>query len=66
MHYVQNLKKQTAEQKKAESEGTLRDELVEKAAENAEMEIPEGMINTEIDRMMQEFGQRLTNARYES
>ena len=53
------IKEQTAEQKKAESEGTLRDELVEKAAENAEMEIPQGMINTELDRMVQEFGQRL-------
>ena len=53
------IKEQTAEQKKAESEGALRDELVEKAAENAEMEIPQGMINTELDRMVQEFGQRL-------
>lgn len=53
------IKEQTAEQKKAEAEGTLRDELVEKAAENAEMEIPQGMINTELDRMVQEFGQRL-------
>ena len=53
------LKEQAAEQKKAEAEGTLRDELVEKAAENAEMEIPQGMINTELDRMVQEFGQRL-------
>ena len=53
------IKEQTAEQKKAESEGTLRDELVEKAAENAEMEVPQGMINTELDRMVQEFGQRL-------
>ncbi|WP_431027363.1 trigger factor [Lysinibacillus sp. LZ02] len=53
------IKEQTAEQKKAESEGALRDDLVEKAAENAEMEIPAGMINTELDRMIQEFGQRL-------
>lgn len=53
------IKDQTVEQKKAESEGALRDELVEKAAANAEMEIPAGMINTELDRMVQEFGQRL-------
>ena len=53
------IKEQVAEQKKAESEGALRDELVEKAAANAEMEIPAGMINTELDRMVQEFGQRL-------
>ena len=53
------IKETTAAQKEAESEGALRDELVEKAAENAEMEVPAAMINTEVDRMVQEFGQRL-------
>lgn len=53
------IKETTAAQKEAEAEGSLRDELVEKAAENAEVEIPQGMINTEVDRMIQEFGQRL-------
>ena len=53
------LKETTLANKEADSEATLRDELVEKAAENAEVEIPQGMINTEVDRMVQEFGQRL-------
>ncbi|MGE7021031.1 trigger factor [Solibacillus cecembensis] len=53
------IKETTAAQKEAESEGSLRDELVEKAAENAEVDVPKGMINTEVDRMIQEFGQRL-------
>ena len=53
------IKERLAEQKKNEAESTLRDELVEKAAENAEMDIPEAMINTEIDRMIDEFAQRL-------
>lgn len=53
------IKEATQAQKDADSEGTLRDELVEKAAANAEVEIPEVMINTEVDRMLQEFGQRL-------
>ena len=53
------LKEQAIEAKKAEAEGTLRDDLVEKAAEATEVEIPQGMINTELDRMVQEFGQRL-------
>ncbi|MEK4426425.1 trigger factor [Solibacillus sp. FSL K6-1523] len=53
------LKETTAAQKEAEAEGSLRDELVEKAAENAEVDVPQGMINTEVDRMIQEFGQRL-------
>lgn len=53
------IKETTVAQKEAESEGSLRDELVEKAAENAEMEVPAAMINSEVDRMVQEFGQRL-------
>ena len=53
------IKETTASQKQAESDAALRDELVEKAAENATMEIPESMIANETDRMLQEFGQRL-------
>ena len=53
------LKEAAVAKKEADAEGSLRDELVEKAAANAEVEIPEVMINTEIDRMVQEFGQRL-------
>ncbi|MGE7622808.1 trigger factor [Viridibacillus sp. NPDC096237] len=53
------LKEKTAAEKLTASETALRDELVEKAAANASMDIPEAMINTEIDRMMQEFTQRL-------
>ena len=53
------MKETTKAQKEADAEAALRDELVEKAAANAEVEIPEVMINTEIDRMVQEFGQRL-------
>ena len=53
------IKETTLASKEADSEGSLRDELVEKAAANAEVEIPQGMINTEVDRMVQEFGQRL-------
>ncbi|SOC36446.1 trigger factor [Ureibacillus acetophenoni] len=53
------LKEQAAEQKKADAEGSLRDELVEKAAENAEIDIPEAMTHNEIHRMIEEFGQRL-------
>lgn len=53
------LKEKTAAEKATASETALRDELVEKAATNASMDIPEAMINTEIDRMMQEFTQRL-------
>ncbi|MFC0187990.1 trigger factor [Fictibacillus aquaticus] len=53
------LRTKLEESKKHEAEHTTRDTVVEKAAENAEIEIPEAMVNTELDRMMQEFAQRL-------
>ncbi|MEI4769384.1 trigger factor [Psychrobacillus sp. FJAT-51614] len=53
------LKEVTAEEKKQLAAQTLRDTLVEAAAENATIDIPEAMIQTETDRMLQEFGQRL-------
>ena len=45
--------------KKHEAEHHLRDTVVEKAAENAEVEIPEVMVTNEVNRMLQEFEQRL-------
>ena len=59
------LKEKTAEEKKSASETALRDDLVEAAARNAEIDIPEAMIDSEVERMMEEFGQRLTNTRHE-
>ena len=53
------MKETTLEEKKAASETALRDDLVEAAARNAEIDIPEVMVNTEVDRMMEEFEQRL-------
>lgn len=53
------MKEQTAQEKKTASETAMRDDLVEAAARNAEIDIPEVMIDSEVDRMMDEFGQRL-------
>ena len=53
------MKEMTIEEKKSASETALRDDLVEAAARNAEVDIPEVMIESEVDRMMEEFGQRL-------
>jgi trigger factor len=53
------MKEQTAQEKKSASETAMRDDLVEAAARNAEIDIPEVMIDSEVDRMMDEFGQRL-------
>jgi len=54
-----SIKNRLVESKKNEAEQTLRNELVDKASENAEVEIPEVMITTEVDRMLKEFEQRL-------
>ncbi|RSL32243.1 trigger factor [Salibacterium salarium] len=45
--------------KEHEKEHYERDTVVEKASENAKVDIPEAMITSETDRMMQEFDQRL-------
>lgn len=54
------LTEQTTEEKKQTAAQALRDDLVEKAAANAEVDIPQAMIDSEVDRMLQEFGQRLS------
>lgn len=53
------IKERLEHDKKHEAEHHLRDTVVEKAAENAEIDIPEVMIKNEVDRMLQEFEQRL-------
>jgi len=53
------LKEKTAAEKLTASETALRDDLVESASRDAEIDIPEVMINAEVERMMEEFGQRL-------
>lgn len=46
-------------EKKQSAENAKREELINKASENAEVEVPEVMVETELDRMMREFEQRL-------
>ncbi|OIJ10310.1 trigger factor [Anaerobacillus arseniciselenatis] len=53
------LKDKMIQDKETEADHNKRDTLVEKAAENATIDIPEAMITTEVDRMLEEFGQRL-------
>ncbi len=47
------------ETKKRDAENHLRDTVIEKASENAEIDVPQAMVNTELDRMLKEFEQRL-------
>lgn len=51
----ESIKNRLAENKKQEADQKLRNDLIEKAAENAEIDIPEVMINHELDHMLQEF-----------
>ncbi|MFG6119003.1 trigger factor [Thalassobacillus sp. B23F22_16] len=60
---LDELKKKTRErleeQKKTDAENNKKDSLVQQASENASVEIPSAMVDTELDRMIQEFEQRL-------
>lgn len=55
----QDIEKRLKHDKEHAKEHHERDTVVEKAAENATIDIPDAMIDTETDRMMQEFSQRL-------
>lgn len=54
-----NIKEKMIKDKETEADNNKRDTLVESAAENATIEIPDSMITTEVERMLEEFGQRL-------
>ncbi|PSL44005.1 trigger factor [Salsuginibacillus halophilus] len=53
------IKERLENEKAQEKENHIKDTLVEKASDNAEIDIPDAMLVTEADRMLQEFGQRL-------
>ena len=55
----EKTKKSLEESKKQEAEHAVRDAVVEKATANAEIEIPEVMVENELDQMLKEFEQRL-------
>ncbi|MEB3100410.1 trigger factor [Ferviditalea candida] len=54
-----DLTNQLREAKEKENEKRLEDEVISKASEAAEVEIPEVMVRNEIDRMLQDFSNRL-------
>ncbi len=57
--YKADIKAKIKEQKIAEGRRQKEDQAVEKAVANATMEIPEAMIDTQVQQMAQEFAQRL-------
>ncbi|WP_436881689.1 trigger factor [Mammaliicoccus sciuri] len=58
--YKEKLRKDLEEAKVNQVEATEKEEAITKATDNAKVDIPEAMINTELDRMMQEFEQRIS------
>ena len=57
--YKADIKAKIKEQKIAEGNRQKEDQAVEKAVANATMEIPEAMIDTQVQQMAQEFAQRI-------
>lgn len=57
--YKADIKTKIKEQKQAEGDRKKEDQAVEKAVANASMEIPEAMIDTQVQQMTQEFAQRM-------
>lgn len=55
----EKIKSRLEHDKEHQKEHYVQDTVVEKAVENAEIDLPPVMIENEIDRMMQEFEQRL-------
>ncbi len=54
-----SIKERLQNEKTTQAENEKRDKLVEQAAGNAEIDVPEAMVKSELDRMMKEFDQRL-------
>ncbi|TMN21100.1 trigger factor [Lentibacillus cibarius] len=52
-------KEELQKQREQDAENEKRETLIEKASENADVDIPDAMVETELDRMLQEFEQRL-------
>ena len=57
--YKADIKAKLADRKEADAKRAKEDQVVEKAVANATMEIPEAMLTTQQNQMVQEFAQRI-------
>ena len=57
--YKEDLKKTIAERKEKEAKAKKEDEAIAKIIESSKMDLPEAMVNTQVNRMVEEFAQRL-------
>ncbi|GAB6991434.1 trigger factor [Paenibacillus pini] len=59
--YKEDLKKELLVRKEQEAKGVKEGKVVDKVSENAEVEIPQAMVDSEIENMMRDFDNRLRN-----
>ena len=57
--YKEDIKKNLLEKKEKEARTAKENAAVDKVIENAQMEIPEAMINTQISQMLDDFSRRM-------
>jgi len=57
--YREDVKARLVERKNNAAKTAKEDEAIDKVIENAKMEIPEAMINTQVNQLFQEFANRL-------
>lgn len=57
--YKEDLKKEVADRKKREGDAARENAVVEAVAAAAEVEVPESMVNGEVENMMRDFDNRL-------
>lgn len=57
--YKEDLKKQILERREKTAKDAKEDAVIEKIVENAQMEIPEAMVRTQMNQMANDFAQRI-------
>ena len=60
--YKDSVKKNLEEQKKNEARRTQEDEAIQKIIDKSKMDIPEAMIDTQCETMVEEFAQRIAQS----
>lgn len=59
--YREDIRKNLQEEKEAEAKRTKEDEAIKKIVDKSSMEIPDAMLETQIDVMIDEFAQRIAS-----
>ncbi len=57
--YKDDLKKKIADRKSREAKAKQEDEAIAKIIEDSKMDIPDAMVDTQVNRMVEDFAQRL-------